>query len=84
MKLILLILSLAVFYAYGYDPNALSNPNRHVCSFAIGNQIYNPAQFFNNNLRYRIDEGLESVTVVVENEDGTTIKHYCFNRNKKR
>ncbi|MBD2792447.1 zinc metalloprotease [Xenorhabdus szentirmaii] len=72
MKFILLILSLAVFCAYGYDPNALSNPNRHVCSFAIGNQIYNPAQFFNNNLRYRINEGLESVTVVVENEDGTT------------
>ncbi|MCC8380930.1 hypothetical protein [Xenorhabdus sp. PB30.3] len=72
MKYILLILSLSAFYAYPYDPSAYSNPNRHVCSIALNNQIYNPSDFFNNNLRYRIAENIGSVTVSIHNDDGTT------------
>ncbi|MDC9589616.1 hypothetical protein PSI23_09945 [Xenorhabdus sp. XENO-10] len=72
MKFICMILSLATFNSFGYDPEAYLNPNRHVCSIAISNQIYNPADFFNNNLRYRIDENIGSVTVSIDNGDGTT------------
>ncbi|MDC9598209.1 hypothetical protein [Xenorhabdus anantnagensis] len=72
MKFICMILSLATFNSFGYDPEAYLNPNRHVCSMAISNQIYNPADFFNNNLRYRIDENIGSVTVSIDNGDGTT------------
>ncbi|SFN99831.1 hypothetical protein [Xenorhabdus japonica] len=72
MKFICMILSLAIFNSFGYDPEAYLNPNRHVCSIAISNQIYNPADFFNNNLRYRIDANIGSVTVSIDNGDGTT------------
>ncbi|PHM29474.1 hypothetical protein [Xenorhabdus innexi] len=72
MRYISLVLLLAIFCAYGYDPASSSNPNRHVCSIAIGNAIYSPAHFFNNNLRYRIDENIGSVTVAIHNSDGTT------------
>ncbi|WP_340607652.1 hypothetical protein [Xenorhabdus bharatensis] len=72
MKYILLILSLSAFYAYPYDPSAYSNPNRHVCSIALNNQIYNPSDFFNNNLNYRIAENIGSVTIAIHNDDGTT------------
>ncbi|OTA14560.1 hypothetical protein Xvie_03589 [Xenorhabdus vietnamensis] len=71
MKFICMILSLATFNSFGYDPEAYLNPNRHVCSIAISNQIYNPADFFNNNLRYRIDKNIGSVTVSIDNGDGT-------------
>lgn len=72
MKFICMILSLAIFNSFGYDPAAYSNQNRHVCSIAISNQIYNPAGFFNNNLRYTIDENIGSVRVSIDNDDGTT------------
>ncbi|MCP9269951.1 matrixin family metalloprotease [Xenorhabdus sp. XENO-1] len=72
MKFICMILSFAIFNSFGYDPAAYSNPNRHVCSMAISNQIYNPAGFFNNNLRYTIDENIGSVRVSIDNDDGTT------------
>ncbi|MCG3463061.1 hypothetical protein L7G72_14645 [Xenorhabdus bovienii] len=71
MKFICMILSLAIFNSFGYDPAAYSNPNRHVCSIAISTQIYSPAGFFNNNLRYRIDENIGSVRVSIDNGDGT-------------
>ncbi|PHM58975.1 matrixin family metalloprotease [Xenorhabdus sp. KK7.4] len=68
MKYLLLVLLLtthSVFADSDFDPTARNNSNRHTYSFVVNNQIYSPARFFNNNLRYRIDEHIGQVTVNV-------------------
>ncbi|PHM63608.1 hypothetical protein [Xenorhabdus ishibashii] len=63
--LFLIFLSSSVFAVNDYDPDAYGNPNRHVFSQIIDHQIYSPAHFFNNNLRYRIDPHINDITIVI-------------------
>ncbi|MBD2803283.1 matrixin family metalloprotease [Xenorhabdus sp. ZM] len=61
MKYILLILLFVASDVFSvpeqdYDPEARINPNRHVCSYAINDQVYSPARYFNNHIRYRIED----------------------------
>ncbi|PHM66732.1 hypothetical protein [Xenorhabdus sp. KJ12.1] len=60
---VLLLTAYSVLADSNFDPNARNNPNRHVYSYAINDQVYSPVRFFNNNLRYRIDEHIGQVTV---------------------
>ncbi|PHM65254.1 hypothetical protein Xsto_02236 [Xenorhabdus stockiae] len=66
MKYILLILLFSasnVFATQDYDPAARTNPNRHACSYAIDDQVYSPARYYNNHLRYLIESNIGQVAV---------------------
>ncbi|PHM29475.1 hypothetical protein [Xenorhabdus innexi] len=61
--LFLLLITYHVFAVNNYDPTARYKRNRHVYSAVFNNQIYSPVRFFNNRLRYRIDEHIGQVTI---------------------
>ncbi|WP_340607675.1 hypothetical protein [Xenorhabdus bharatensis] len=66
MKCILLILlffASNVFAIQDYDPAVRTNPNRHACSYAINDQVYSPARYYNNHLRYLIESNIGQVAV---------------------